>query len=156
MRLGLKKKKLFFYKVKKHAMTGEANYLKELVHTKARISLRSDGIGSVVFRQHSEILVKDQEEMNELIQELTRGRKTPFLYQAEESVSISKEAREYGRRLSGLNPVSAAGVLARSLPYKLIADFYYKFYKPAIPYKVFSNEKEAVEWLKQFVIAEDK
>jgi hypothetical protein len=84
--------------------------------------------------------------------DMTGGKLMPFIVMAAENVSITKEARDNAVKIEDVSMIGASAVIATSLPYKLIANFYLKFNKPKRPFKVFSNEDDAVAWLQTLSI----
>lgn len=111
------------------------------------IQLRSDGIVHVMFKENITLDVALQMKMIKLYNEICEGKKHPFLFSALPGVTITKEARENATKIEHLAPVSRSAVIANSLPYRLIANFYLKVNRPKNPYRVFSNEDDAVKWL---------
>jgi hypothetical protein len=69
------------------------------------------------------------------------------MFDAMDNVTITKEARENAIKLEEKSPSYASAAIANSLPYRLIANFYLKFNKPGIPFRLFRKEEEALEWL---------
>lgn len=117
----------------------------------ATITERADGIVYVHFKEGTEITVELQGKMLDIYSEICSEKKKPFLFSASEYVSIGKEARDNSIVLEALYPGLASAVVAPSIAYKLIANFYLLVNKPKSPYKVFSDEDSAVEWLSTFI-----
>jgi hypothetical protein len=89
-----------------------------------------------------------QEKLYHLYIEICQGKKYGFIFDAMDNVTITKEARENATKLEKTSPSYATAAVANSLPYRLIANFYLKFNKPGIPFKIFRNQEDAVVWLK--------
>jgi hypothetical protein len=117
----------------------------------AIVSLREDGIVHVHFKEFVEITVELQGRMYDIYNEICGHDHKPFLFTADEFVSVTKEARNNSIIMEGLYPGSASAVLVTSIAYKLIANFYLIVNKPKSPYRVFNNEEDAVEWLKTYL-----
>lgn len=109
-----------------------------------------DGIVFVIYRDGADIGMEIKREMHQAFLEITGGMKMPFLYTNRGSFWISKDAREYARKIEPQQPFLAVAYVAPNLAIRLMADFYGKFYKPEVPYKVFGNEDDALEWLKTY------
>jgi hypothetical protein len=124
-------------------------------HAKAKVE-RLEQFVKVTFLENSQVTLKDQQELAAIYIDLTDNTPMPFLYDAEHGVDITKEAREYGARMAGLLPVSSIAIIVRSVAYKLLADFYFKFHKPQMPYKVFKSEEAAMEWMISIISTKDK
>lgn len=80
--------------------------------------------------------------------ELCGNKFHPFIFEADEYVTVTKEARDNALSLEEKSPVGLSAVIVKSLAHKLIADFYMKFNKPRRPYKVFKDFNEGINWLK--------
>jgi hypothetical protein len=117
----------------------------------AFIRERYDGIIQVTFREGITLDINLQVRLHEKYSEICNGKRLPFLYEAMDHVSVTKEAKEYAVKIEDISPVKASAILVNNLAYKLIAEFYYRVNKPKKHYKIFSKEEKAVEWLKQFL-----
>ena len=93
------------------------------------------------------INIELQTKLQEFYREITGGKLMPFIFLAAENVSVSKEAKENAIRIEEQSMVGASAIVVNNLAYKLISTFYLKVNKPKRPYKVFSNESDAVKWL---------
>lgn len=134
-------------------MTLEEIYtISEIDFIEAHISLKSNGIVYVLFKDHCVLDVDLQLKLLDAYNEITNFKQMPFMFSAGENVTITKEARDNATNLEDKSPLSATAIVITNLAYMLIASFYMKFNKPKGPYKIFKNEKDAVEWLKQFVL----
>lgn len=109
-----------------------------------------NGIVHVVYADGAEITLAIKKEMHRANLRITNGAKMPFLITNNGAFWISKEARDYARRIEPKQPFLAVAYFAPTLGIRLMADFYGKFYKPEVPYKVFSSESDALEWLKEY------
>lgn len=109
-----------------------------------------DGIIHVAYNDGAEIGIEAQRELHLAFLRITNGIKHPFLFYTRGSFWMSKDAREYERKIESQQPFLAVACVAQDLGTRLLADFYGKFYKPEIPYKVFSSETEALKWLQSF------
>jgi len=117
----------------------------------AFLELRSDGILRVVFKDDLVLDVPIQEKLLSHYEEICAGKKYGFLFEAMDNVTITKEARDNSKKLENRAPSIATAVIANSLPYRLIANFYMKFNKPKIPFKIFSKQEDAIQWLNEQV-----
>lgn len=112
------------------------------------ITLRKDDIVHVVFKEDAVLDTTLQLEMLDKYIEITKGVPHLFIFDAMLGVEITKEARENASNLETKAPIIAGAIIAKTLAYKMIANFYIKFNKPKHPYKVFNDFNKAVEWLK--------
>lgn len=113
----------------------------------AIVGMRKDGIVHVYFKPHTVLTVTVQEVLLVVYHEITGGKKHPFIFQAGEYCSVSKEARDNAANIEHQSPAKASVVYVNTLAHKLIAEFYYKFNKPAQPYKVVSEFSDGIRWL---------
>lgn len=117
----------------------------------AIIHSRSDGIVHVTFKEGVELDVDLQYRMMKIYFEVCANKKKPFMYSAFTGVTVTREAKLNAIKLEPDFPSLAVAVIADSLPYRLIADFYLKMNKPIIPYKVFKDIASAEVWLKEYL-----
>lgn len=128
-------------------MTSEAKIvvLKEKDIPEALIKLRSDGIIHVHYKKNVTIDIETREMMREIYRELAPGKKLNYIFSADNGVTFTKEARENSNEAN--SPIASYAIIANNLAYRLVANFYLKVTKPAVPYRIFSSVKEAVAWL---------
>ena len=131
----------------------ETYTISEIDLAEANVALKSNGIAYVFFKDNTEINVELQVRLIEVYDKITNRKPTPFVFFAGDDVTITKEARNNASLLADKSPLNATAIVINNLAYKIIANFYMKFNKPKQPYKIFKNEKEAIKWLKQFVVA---
>ena len=121
--------------------------MKRLENDQVIVTLRPDGIVHVSFLPHTEITVEFQEVLLDMYNEVTGGKKSLFVFDGGEFVSITKEARENAVAIEETTPTKASAIVVKNLAQKIIADFYYKVNRPKQPYKVFWQFDKAIEWL---------
>lgn len=113
----------------------------------AEITLDELGIIRVNYLTGSVIDVPEKKELFKAYQEITNDVKSLFIFKAQNNVNFTKEAKKYSIRIEPLQPFMAIAVIADNLAYQILADFYFKIYKPKVAYKVFKSEEKAIEWL---------
>jgi hypothetical protein len=111
------------------------------------LGLREDGIFHVYYKAYTELDVKLQLEILDVFIKVCGSKKHPFIFEAAEYVTITKEARDNATSLEDLSPLSMSAVIVQNIAYKLISDFYLKINKPKAPYKVFKNFEDGIDWL---------
>jgi hypothetical protein len=79
------------------------------------------------------------------------GKKFPVFIDAGDYVNVDKEVRIFSASKEGNIYTLADAIAYNSFAQKLVANFYLKHNKPAIPTKIFSEKTEAIEWLKTFL-----
>jgi hypothetical protein len=127
---------------------GEIQIVRELDFRSFNITLKSNGIVYVLFKDNCLINIELQNKLLHLYNDITGGKLMPFIFLAAENVSVTKEAKENAIFIEDQSMAGASAVVANTLAYKLIANFYLTFNKPKRPYRVFRNEQDAVNWLK--------
>ncbi len=127
--------------------TARISIIKRIEIPEALIQQRSDGIIHVHYKKNTTLDVELQVNMRALFFELTEGKKAPFIFSADEGFSLTKEARENAGISAKESPISAYAIIAESLGYRIIANFYLKVNKPKLPYKLFPSIDDAVKWL---------
>lgn len=110
----------------------------------------SDGILRIKVIEGAHMDVASLKEDGEANIQLTGNRRVLALYDSRGFFTIEPEAREYLR--SGIvDPTRiATAVLTDRLATKLLVNFFIRFNKPKTPMKMFTNEKQALIWLKSF------
>jgi len=114
----------------------------------ATARLRNDGIIHITFKKDTVFDIALQLKMLEINNKITGGKRSYFIYDAEENVTITKEARDNATEIEHLAPVKGSVVVANNLAYRIIANFYIQFNKPATPFKVVRSLEEGLKWLK--------
>jgi len=129
-----------------------AAIVKEISDKELYIALLDNGIGHIIFKKNCEITVGIQQRLVNTLKEWTRGKAIPCLYENEEGVTITKEARDNSVAMEAISPVCASAVVVTSAAYRLLANFYLKVNKPQKPYNVFSSKDNAIDWRLQFFL----
>ena len=82
----------------------------------------------------------------------THNKDVPILINDNGLTSIDKDARAYLSSDDGIKGLKAGALVTNSIFGRHLANFFIKIsvIKPKIPTRLFSDEKEAVKWLKQF------
>ncbi len=65
------------------------------------------------------------------------------------SFVLTEEARSFVSSV-GKNYFIASAALGNSLPIRLMVNFFNRFYKHDVPFKLFGTEEAAIEWLLKF------
>lgn len=102
----------------------------------------TEGIGDIDLKE-----IKNQMEAG---LKLTGGKKMPVLVDTRESFhSLSPEAKEFAAKN---DMKTAEAILVKSLHQRIIGSFFLKLASSISnhPTKIFSNEEEAIQWLKGY------
>lgn len=128
-------------------LTPNITFLKVVELPEANIILRSDNIIHVDYSKNVTLDVDLQVSMRKVFDELAEGKKLHFIFSAAEGFTLTKEARENSDVRDKNSPISAYGIVANNLAYKLIANFYLRVNKPKVPFKIFLTVEDAAKWL---------
>jgi len=115
----------------------------------AKIYRRPDGIICVQTKKDVFIDIEDSRESFEAIKALANGDKVPVLSLPGSGAAISDEVRKDWIVKRKNSPVLAEAVVAKSLAHKIVVNFIVNFYDAGRPMKMFTEEEDAVKWLKQ-------
>ena len=83
---------------------------------------------------------------------LTKEKIYPLIAFDEGFAGLDRGARQYFASEEGIKGLNAAAFVANSIFNKYLIDFFLSisFTKKTIPTKVFSNKKQALQWIEQF------
>lgn len=124
--------------------------LQDSVSTKtATISFIEDGILRIKLLENSEIDLEESKAMHKITREITKGENFVVLIDACSRVVVSRESREWGSSPEILKNTLAQAIVVDSLANKLIGNFIIQFHKPIAKTRLFSNEPEAIAWLRE-------
>ena len=113
-----------------------------------RVQLRRDHIVHITYRKETILDVALQLKILDITTKITGGKKSYFIYDAEDAVTVTKEARDNAIKIEHLSPAKASAVVANTLAYRIIANFYVRFNKPKLPLKVVDTFDKGIAWLK--------
>jgi hypothetical protein len=134
------------------SITENRTIIKSVEVPEAIVNVHSNGIIHVHYKMNT-ILDKELHcRMVALYNELTGGVKSNFIFSADEGLIFTKDARENASELEKHSPIHFYAVVVNSLPYKIIANFYFKVLRPKGRYKLVSSVEEGFKWLDAPVI----
>jgi hypothetical protein len=117
----------------------------------SEIWIDDEGIMHVEFARGVELSLEDMEEGYAIFRELGVG---PGMRKSRQLLSggpftISREAREFAGR-SGKDYFVAAAMISDSIVMRFVIHIFNTLQKHDVPFRMFSNEEEAVAWLRTF------
>ncbi len=89
----------------------------------------------------------ESKSMNDAIGTLSEGKECLILIVADEFAQFDRDTSDFSASEEGQRYTIADALVVKSLSQKILANFYLKFNKPAKPTRIFTNEKEAADWL---------
>ena len=130
------------------------NRKKEIKTRVARIWLDEEGITTIVYLPDSEETLEDAEANHAALTKINKGKKRPLFINPGLQKSVSREARMYYTNHAPEMATAVAGIITSPFV-KVMANFYIGLNKiinkDDFPLKFFKSEKEAIEWLNQFL-----
>ena len=81
---------------------------------------------------------------------VSEGKSYPLLIEIKNVKNSTLEARKFLASEKGCEGVKAAAILVNSSLGRMIGNFFIFFNKQLLPTKLFIDEKEAIEWLKNY------
>jgi hypothetical protein len=125
--------------------------MKEIVYSHSKIFLRPDGIVVIDVRDEGIIGKQIVEEIVNAVEKITGGKAAPNLILTRPGAMVDKEAREFSSSPRGMQFTVADAMVIHNLPQKVVANFYLRINRPEKPTRFFSDEEEAITWLKKFL-----
>jgi hypothetical protein len=123
--------------------------LKKIIINIASVYLL-DGVIRVDYNKGTTITLEDAVELEAALNKLVEGKgKLPSLGDFRNIRSINKEARDYFSNDNYTKNLTKGATLVDSPISKLFGNIFLGFNKLPIPYRIFTNEKEAIKWLKE-------
>ena len=126
----------------------EVKIVRQIKIAEATVSLRNDSIVHVHYNKNTFLNVELQLRLLDILNEITQEVKSNIIYTADEGVVVTKGARENALLIEEKSPTNASAVVADSLAYRIVANFYMKVNKPKKPFKVVKTFEEGLTWLK--------
>ncbi len=118
----------------------------EISAGQARVSMRRDGIVSVIAENSRMHTVEEAAAVMDAVEKLLGGRRVPLLLNMVGGGGLTTEARDYyNARAPSL--VTAVGIVTTSVLGRVIANFFIALNMGVMPVRMFSDERSAVDWL---------
>ncbi len=94
--------------------------------------------------------VEEAKQTMEEFRKVTGGKKVCMLSDSTNSAPIDKEMRDYVAEVLPDIAIAVA-IISRSAVGKMVANLFFSIKKQPYPVKMFNDEREAKEWLKQYL-----
>jgi hypothetical protein len=122
------------------------------VKTSAYITwMGEDGIARTIVKKNAEVTLKEAKENTVAVFSLYKDKKFPLLIDSRNIKYITKEARDHFSINNRETLITCFGIIIDSPLSRIIGNFFMGLNKPSIPAKLFTNEEEALKWLKKFL-----
>ena len=121
-------------------------------HSTADIYMDENGIVWFKFKKNAKITLEHGYEYVEIIEKLCAGIPRTFILDTRNtSATVSSENRKFmGSDKNALKWRKADAILVNSLIVRTLANYYIKVDTRAHHVKLFTDEKDAIEWLSKF------
>lgn len=109
-----------------------------------------DGIARTCVKPNIDIVLEHAVENSAVVTSFFKDKKFPILIDARNIKSMSYEARHHFSAHGRETKTNAFGIIIGSSISRVLGNFYLGINKPAVPTKLFDNESDATQWLRQF------
>jgi hypothetical protein len=113
--------------------------------------LRNDGIMYIRIASEKEETVELVKEMVKRMGEMIDYKQVPVLIRHEEFALPGEASRDYWAKKASCIYSKADAFMINSTAMRLISNFYLRINRPERPTRMFTDEKEAIDWLKTFL-----
>jgi hypothetical protein len=117
--------------------------------TTAEYSILENQIIFCKLLKDAHVDIQEVNENFEATMKLADGKPYAALLDARTDTTVTKEARELAMSPEYGKLLVAHAIVTHSLANRLIASFMIRFDKPRAPTKLFSNDSDALAWLKE-------
>ena len=129
----------------------EVKIIEEKVFDIFTLKLREDGILLIHLSGEKSLNLNQYICVIAFIGEMLKGRRVPMLITTDEFLLIDDEVRNLMLKKYS-NPYSlGSAIITKSTAQKIIGNFFVNTQKPERLIKIFSNEEDALKWLKSLL-----
>lgn len=114
------------------------------------ITLRADGILHIIFLPETEFYLPQAQALYAAIDTIIGNRKVPFFVDLRAMKKANRASRQYVRQQATQRSIATA-VLADSKITQVLSNIYMTVDQPEQPFRIFTDEAEAIDWLISFV-----
>lgn len=115
------------------------------------LSRRSDGLVVLRVRDGARQTVADARQNVAALARMAEGEPRPCLLDMRAPNTTDRGVREYYASKEGAGPILAMAVLMPPSMMRVLGNLFLAFTAPIHPTKLFSDEDEAIAWLRKFV-----
>lgn len=115
-----------------------------------RTWMGDDAVARSYVLEGANVDLTDAIENSKAVNDLYNGHKFPLLVNITEINSITKEARSYFAVNDRETHITAFAIVGKSEVGKVIANFFFKLNRVAVPARMFTNEEKALIWLEKY------
>lgn len=115
------------------------------------ISIQEEGIIRYEIDNVDEITRENLDEYFEVVKNLGGGKAFCNLVIMEKFVQVGEDARKYAASEENNTYTIADAFVINSFALKIVGNFYIRYDKPVRPTRLFTNEEDALKWLRTFL-----
>ena len=125
--------------------------LESIIYTRTfRTWMGEDGIARTFVLDNAEVKIEDARENSIAVNSLYKGQKFPLLVNITAIHSITREARSHFSVKDRETNITAFAIVVKSELGKIIANFFFRLNKVGVPARMFTDEFQALEWLRKY------
>ena len=113
--------------------------------------MAEDGICRTVAKPGAEITITSASENSLIINAFQSAKKFPLLVDSRNIKSITREARSHFSTNGRETKINCIALMVKSPLSRVIGNFFLGLNKPSVPSRLFEEESDAINWVKQFV-----
>lgn len=113
------------------------------------IRIDNEGILRMKIRQGAKVDLKEAESVFKTIKELTGGEKVLELMEGGNFFTFDEAAQKHAAKY-GKDLFVASAIIIRSSGMRILFNFFNSFFTTPVPFKMFSSEEKALQWLRKF------
>lgn len=112
-----------------------------------------DGFARTKVKLGADVTLKEAKENSEAVNSFYKGEKFSLLIDARGIRSMTRDARNQFSLKGRESAVKAFAIIIDSSISKVVGNFFMGINKPIVPARLFTSEKEALNWLKNIDMA---
>ncbi len=110
-----------------------------------------DGICRTKTKPQAEITLKEAMENSIAVNSFYKNKKFPLLVDARDVKTMAKEARKHFSTNGRETKITCMAIMVRSPLSRVVGNFFMGLNKPIVPARLFDDEQDAVDWLKNYL-----
>ena len=116
----------------------------------AEIWIDEQGICHHIYTEGANVTIKDTLDECRIISEISGFKKVPIMVDLNLVKNVCRESRMYYASKEAEKIFKVAALLVGTKMSRVLGSFFIGLNKPTTPVKLFTSEKEALKWLKDF------
>jgi len=118
----------------------------------ARVWLGDDGIVRIIHNVDAVVKLEDAQEVMAAYMEIRSGLSRPLLVDTSSMKVLARDARQYYAGEEAAKVATAAAIIVGTPVSRVLGSFYLGLSHPKIPSRLFTSDREALVWLKDFLM----